>query len=49
MTDKPVKVPGPDHPIAVTPAGGRVTAPGGLVLAADLPLVTGRGLVASPT
>ena len=24
MTDKPVRIPGPDHPIAITPQGGRV-------------------------
>jgi uncharacterized protein (DUF427 family) len=26
MTDKPIKVPGPDHPITVTPSAERVTA-----------------------
>lgn len=26
MTDRPVKLPGPDHPIDLTAAGGRVTA-----------------------
>ncbi|AQV99025.1 DUF427 domain-containing protein [Cupriavidus necator] len=24
MTDKPVKIPGPDHPITITPTAGRV-------------------------
>lgn len=24
MTEKPVRIPGPDHPIAITPAAGRV-------------------------
>ena len=24
MTDKPVRIPGPDHPITITPQGGRV-------------------------
>jgi len=25
MTTKPIKIPGPDHPITITPTGGRVT------------------------
>jgi uncharacterized protein (DUF427 family) len=26
MNSKPIKIPGPDHPIAITPTNGRVTA-----------------------
>ena len=34
MTDKPVRIPGPDHPITVTPASGRVVVRlGGRVIA----------------
>lgn len=34
MTDKPVKIPGPDHPITITPQPARVVvSAGGLVIA----------------
>ena len=34
MSGKPVKIPGPDHPITITPASGRVTVKlGGRVIA----------------
>lgn len=34
MTDKPVRIPGPDHPITITPQGGRVVVTvGGRVIA----------------
>jgi uncharacterized protein (DUF427 family) len=35
MTDKPVKVPGPDHPITVTPAASRIVVRVGEHVVAD--------------
>ena len=35
MTDKPVRIPGPDHPIAITPQGGRVVVTAGGRVIAD--------------
>ena len=35
MTDKPVKIPGPDHPITVTPAASRVVVRVGDRVVAD--------------
>jgi len=35
MTDKPVKIPGPDHPITITPEPGRVLVKAGGKIIAD--------------
>jgi uncharacterized protein (DUF427 family) len=35
MPDKPVKIPGPDHPITITPQGGRVIVTAGGKVIAD--------------
>lgn len=35
MTDKPVKIPGPDHPITITPTAGRVVVTVGGKVVAD--------------
>ncbi|CAN5426148.1 DUF427 domain-containing protein [soil metagenome] len=35
MTDKPVRIPGPDHPITITPQPGRVTVRVGDQVVAD--------------
>jgi uncharacterized protein (DUF427 family) len=35
MTDKPVRIPGPDHPITITPAPGRVVVKAGGRVIAD--------------
>jgi uncharacterized protein (DUF427 family) len=35
MTDKPVRIPGPDHPITITPASGRVVVKAGGRVIAD--------------
>ncbi len=35
MTDKPVKIPGPDHPITITPEPGRVIVKAGGKIIAD--------------
>jgi uncharacterized protein (DUF427 family) len=40
MNGKPIKIPGPDHPITVTPQGGHVTVRAGGQVIAD----TGRAL-----
>jgi uncharacterized protein (DUF427 family) len=35
MTDKPMRIPGPDHPITITPASGRVVVKAGGRVIAD--------------
>lgn len=35
MTNKPVKIPGPEHPITITPQGGRVVVTAGGQVIAD--------------
>ncbi|QWT21798.1 DUF427 domain-containing protein [Bacillus sp. NP157] len=35
MSSRPIRIPGPDHPITVTPSGGRVVVRDGDVVIAD--------------
>ena len=43
MTDKPIRIPGPDHPIAIAPAPGRVVVRlGGKVIADTMRALTLR-------